>query len=40
MYRNILKYRLITIKIALNILFLQQVASNFVIKFIKILIYN
>ena len=40
MYRDILKYRLITIRIALNALFSQRLANNFVIKFIKVLIYN
>jgi hypothetical protein len=39
-YRDILKYRLITIRIVSNILFSQQLANNFVIKFIEILIYN
>jgi len=40
MYKDILKYRLITIRIALNILFSQQLISNFVIKFIEIFVYN
>ena len=40
MYKDVLKYWSTIIKIALNILFLQWLANNFVIKFIEIFVYN
>jgi len=40
MYKDILKYRLITTRIALNTIFSQRLINNFIIKFIEISIYN